>query len=1170
MLRIGVQYIATTNCVSLLKFICFIAVFIVCLLASTRAWPQVSSNIRVKKIAVQPAAMQLDSMSAVPGSFRIAGMDSLQYAWDDVRATLQWIKLPNADSVWVSYRVFPFGFANKVYRYQYDSVANFFKAMPVPKRKNNGNNQQGFGKLNYTGSFGRSLSFGNAQDAVVNSLFNLQVNGMLGDSIEIAAAITDNNIPIQPDGNTQQLNEFDRIWLQFKKRNWTLSLGDIDVRQQPTYFLSYFKRQQGIAFETTQRLGKQTSNTSFVSAAIAKGKFTRNVFNGQEGNQGPYRLRGANNELFFVILAGTERVFIDGVQLQRGEDQDYVINYNTAEISFTPKQLISRDKRIQVEFEYADRNYLNSLLYAGNALKVGEKLEVNIGMYSNADAKNSPINQTLDNVQRQFLSNIGDSINQAFYPVAVRDSFDAAKVLYIKIDTTLAGQPYTFYRYKSTYDTAMYSLAFSEVGNGKGNYTLLLNGANGKVFQWVAPVNGVAQGNYEPVALLVTPKKQQLFTVGVKYQFTKSTKLLAEAGYSVTDINTFASKDKRNDGGLGIKLQLKDERAVKLGKTAAMLNTEARFEQVAENFRPLERLRSIEFLRDWGLPFDAGFAKEQLPGFTMALSNNKQHSIQYDYSGYKRGEVYNGNRHSIEHRLQQQGWVVNDVLRYTSFDGLGINGYFLRPSVSVNKTLSKLNALEIGAQYQLEHNQVKSSVTDTLQASSFSFTDWRVHIRSNQQQRNRWSLQWFRRSNQFALADGFVPQDVNDNFSIQVELTKSKQHQFRLNTGYRMLKVKTAGISNQQSDNTLLGRAEYLTQLAKGAITGNLLYEIGAGQEQQRDFSYIEVPAGRGEYAWIDYNGDAVPQLNEFELAQFQDQAKYIRIFTPTNRFVKAAYNTLNTSIQLSPANIWRRDSSQLKRFLAKWNAQSSLQSTSKRKDDGGFPFNPFSGSISDTAIIMANTNIANTLSFNRYSTSWGVDLTQVRNSSKALLTYGVEIRTLNDVSLRWRKNAGRQWTFAMQGKRGSNELQTPNPKFDNRNYTVTYHELMPSLTYTLGATFRATTLYKWNEKKGLANNIPQLSTTNSLQVESKYNLVQSGVFTGKLTYTSIDFTGTSNSTVSYFMLDGLQPGKNFLWNFDFTKRLANALEISFQYEGRKAGDSRTIHVGRASLRAVL
>lgn len=1133
---------------------------------------QNAGNLRHKKIAVQSLPVSLDSLSIVPGSFLIDGIAQENYLLDAIESRLSWLIKPAADSVTVTYRVFPYKLNSRVYRYRYDSIANNFKVLPSAIRNTSARQDRflDFGGMNYSGSFGRSLSFGNAQDAVVNSLFNLQINGMLGDSIEIAAAITDNNIPIQPDGTTQQLNEFDRVWMQFKRRPWELNIGDIDVRQQPNYFLSYYKRQQGISFQTVNQLSKNISNSVMASGAIAKGKFTRNIFNGLEGNQGPYRLKGASNELYFVILAGTERVFIDGVQMQRGEDQDYVIDYNTAEITFTPKQLITKDKRIQVEFEYADRNFLNSLFYITDQVNFSDKLKLNLAWYSNNDAKNSSLNQTLDNNQKQFLNDIGDSISNAYYPVAVRDTFSVSKILYVKADTVVNGQLFSIYRYKSSYDTAMYNLSFTDVGAGRGNYVASYNAANGKVYEWTAPVNGLPQGNFEPVSILVTPKKQRMATVGVAYKISDRTIVNAEAGFSKYDVNTFSTRDKGNDDGQGYKISALDKRSITIGSKKYELQSAAGYEYVSSQFKPLERLRTIEFLRDWGLPYDAGQAAESLPTAGIKISGNNSNSFEYNYAGYFRSDHYKGQRHQVNHLANYKGWQLHDVLNYTHIDAGDFHGYFLRPSIELNKTFSTLNNYQVGAAYSLEHNELRANMNDSILPSAFSFQTWNAFIRSRQDRGNRWSLSWYSRENQYPVKTEFVPLDVNHTFTGTLELLKNAHHKFLLNASYRVLHVKNTTLTSQQSENSLLSRAEYLANIWKGAVTANVLYEIGAGQEQRRDFTYVEVPAGRGEYTWNDYNNDGIPQLNEFEIAQFQDQAKFIRIFTPTNQYVKAAYNTFNYAFNFTPALVWRNSTVGWKKFAGKFSVQSSLQTNRKQVSDGKFHFNPFEGMVGDTSLISLLTNLANTVSFNRFSTSWGVDVTNIRNTIKSILTYGFETRQLNDYSLKLRKNFGRIITTELLAKKGTNALITPNPKFDNRNYTIDYYAAEPKLIYTKGTLFRTAVSYRYDHKDGNDAAGPQLCTISSLSAEGKYNVLQRSVLSGKLTYSNIGFTGQANTTLSYIMLDALQPGKNILWNLDFTRRLANALEISFQYEGRKAGETKTVHIGRASLRAIL
>ncbi|MCQ4878626.1 hypothetical protein NE658_14150, partial [Ruminococcus bicirculans] len=62
--------------------------------------------------------------------------------------------------------------------------------------------------INKTGVISRGISAGNNQSVFVNSTLNLQLDGKLTDNLTLMAVISDQNIPFQPDGNTQQLQQF--------------------------------------------------------------------------------------------------------------------------------------------------------------------------------------------------------------------------------------------------------------------------------------------------------------------------------------------------------------------------------------------------------------------------------------------------------------------------------------------------------------------------------------------------------------------------------------------------------------------------------------------------------------------------------------------------------------------------------------------------------------------------------------------------------------------------------------------------------------------------------------------------------------------------------------------------------------------------------------------------
>ena len=156
------------------------------------------SNLHTKKIKASGTII-LDKQSIVPYSLYMDHTDSSFYSIDFIKATLNWKKPVPIDSILIHYRTFPIAFSSTFRRFNYDSISNnFMIKQNALFNRNNGNEPYSlfnFGSgITYNGSFGRSLTVGNNQDAVLNSQLNLQLSGYIGDSIQLSAAITDNNI----------------------------------------------------------------------------------------------------------------------------------------------------------------------------------------------------------------------------------------------------------------------------------------------------------------------------------------------------------------------------------------------------------------------------------------------------------------------------------------------------------------------------------------------------------------------------------------------------------------------------------------------------------------------------------------------------------------------------------------------------------------------------------------------------------------------------------------------------------------------------------------------------------------------------------------------------------------------------------------------------------------
>lgn len=1145
-----------TRCFGLYRYSC---VFLVLFVLSPILSLSQSSDILIT--GNKSFKLHIDSLSIACSSLSVQGMDSLDYEYDCYTGVLTFRGEEAPDSVRIFYRRSLISFQEEYYLF--DTTLLTKGRLDNPFKFKNPLTESIWGDgISKTGSISRGVRIGNRQNLSVNSNLNLQLSGRVSNDVEILASITDDNIPIQPEGNTAQLQDFDQVYIKlFNRERWSLQAGDIWVNKPYGYFMTYHKRGQGIMFTSKLSPGQNEKNSLSIrgSAALSKGKFARKQIQGVEGNQGPYRLTGADNEPFIVVLSGTEQVFIDGKLLVRGQENDYIINYNTAEVTFTARNLITKDKRIIVEFQYSDKNYARSLIES-NVLYSSKKWDFWLNAYSEQDAKNQPLQQDLSEEQRQTLSLAGDDVFSSLASSVDSVGYNENLLLYAQIDTVVNLINYSdVLVYSTSPDSAFFQVFFTNVGQGNGDYQLKELSAFGRVYEWVAPgPGGERNGAYAPVQVLIPPQKRQMLTQGGRRKWDKGS-LGYEAAFSNFDQNTFSKLDGGDNQGYAFEVFGSTNKKL---DSLNRLKTEFRIERTDKHFSRIQRFRAVEFERNWNV-LSLDKSHQSLGMAKISLINSKLGGFSLSSNGFIAGNLYQGVKNDGKFNLNLKGLTSNYSGSYLLSSGVEKSRFYRHKS----RTGFSYKTVILTYEDETENNQRLDPSNDGLKQGSYMFYDGKIILGTNDSTRNGFSVYGGQRIDQLFDSSRLSLATRATNLGASFRLQKNRQHQLAVLLNYRELDVQRQDLFNQDNEETVLGRFEYKANIWQGALQYQSFYEIGSGLELRKEFLYLEVQPGQGIYAWIDYDGDNQKDLNEFEIAVFQDQANYIRVFSPTNDYIRTFTNQMNQVLNIRPDRIWRKEDG-VKKILSKFSDRAVWRVD--KKTAGGDPnqiYNPLVTDISNDELISISQSVRNTLFFQRSHPIFGADYTFQNQSGKTLLTTGFDSREniFHLVKSRW--NLKKVVVLNVENRIG--EKSNSADYTQNRDFSIVYNEIKAEIAYQPSTVFRWSLTGSYEEKKNEEVFGGEEAFISDLGTEIRYSEPSKGVIQANFNFISNNYTGENNNFISYEMLDALNPGINYTWGLNFSRMLNKSLQMNINYNGRLSGDNPIIHNGGVQLRAI-
>ncbi len=1018
--------------------------------------------------------------------------------------------------------------------------------------------------LQQYGSLSRGIVVGTNQDFALESGLNFELKGNLTENINIEAAITDKNIPIQPDGTTQNLREFDKVLINLYSVNSNLQMGDIDVKFDRSSFAKLNRRLQGAA-------GNRASSSGNYSGAVSvmRGTYHSVKFDGNDGMQGPYRLTGKNGESFVIVLAGTEQVFINGRQVSRGEENEYIIDYGLGEVTFTNNLLITDETRITIEYEYIDRNFNRTLM----AVEVGEsffddRISFGATVIRQADGNELLSQQTLSESDIEILKNVGNNLDLAIASGAayVSESDRESTVRYALRDTTENNQLISIYIQSSDSNEAIYKVTFTHVGANKGSYKRVGSTVNGMIYEWVGKHNG----DYEPYRKLPAPQKQQMAAFNSEYRIGKNASIYGEWAVSEFDQNRFSTLGKENNVDMaytgGIKI---NNQEIGLGK----LNFDLNRRYSGRNFQYFERTKEVEFDRKWNIQNQTD-AKELLNEAKVdwLIGENAELSAEYgliELTGFKgqrqasKVELNNLNGFSL---VYNQDWVN------TTNNPTNEKGDWLRQDISLSKEFN-FSGLQYSPYLYIEH-EIKSDKeleSDSLLNNSLSFIDVGPGFAFGKDAlRLDYSISY--RNQQGVLDNKFHDEyaAMTHRFIVNYAPSNNFYTQNQLKWRKKNVNDTFASANNIADKNNLLLKSNTGYRLFSDKWQGEILYEAGTKREALYQETYIEVGPEFGQYVWDDLNGDGVQQIDEFFPELTANEGTYIRQLLPSDELFSVIDLNFGLRNEIMPFGFLPDDSAlEILGFLKQIRLFSNIRiqesSTTNR--------------LSDVYFLKLSTfrNDATTL-HGRFLLDKELDLLPGYDRGDLRLKYSYlgnfnkrSSETIKAGSTLFSMEARYRITDVLEAELNAGQGKTSNTssQLSTRNYDIGTKNLEIGLHSTINRSWRSGLIGNYTLKRDESPNIPVNAKIFKIKNMNRVFLFKKIQANGSIELRNSIVNGIASNYGLFELTEGTGEGYSVLWHLNGSYNLGNSIKLSFMYNGRTAENRKTINTFKIVVNAV-